>query len=148
MDPLTIGMTALSAIKMAAPARKDIASVAGDIGKVMDACTALRTPPKKKIFADAKSIEAEALEKFANKKKAEKLELDMKNYIISIYGPNGWNQVLRIQGSIRKERRQQEADAYERRRKRFELFISILVIVSFGVAFFIMLFFIYKVVSH
>ena len=148
MDPLTLGMTALSAIKAASAVRKDLGAIASDIGKVMDACSALRKPPKKKIFADAKSVEAEALEVFANKKKAEQIENEMRNHIISIYGRNGWDQVIRIQGSIRKERQRAEIEAQNAKRKKIELFFSVIVITAFGVAAFLILFFIWKIATH
>ena len=50
------------------------------------------------------SVEEEALETFAIKKKAEKMEEELRNFIIGNYGLNGWNEIIRIQAQIRKER--------------------------------------------
>ena len=49
------------------------------------------------------------------KKKAEEMERELKNYILATFGGTAWDELLRIQGQIRKQRKMQEE--YERKQR-------------------------------
>lgn len=84
-----------------------------DIGTLMNAINSVKEGHEKAKGRRFGSIEEEALETFAAKKKAEQLENDLRNFLIAHYGMSAWQQVVKIQGEIRKARleekkRQQE----------------------------------------
>jgi ABC-type transport system involved in cytochrome c biogenesis permease subunit len=54
------------------------------------------------------SVEEEALETFAAKKKAEQMENDLRNYIVGQYGVNAWQDIIRIQADLRKKQKEEE----------------------------------------
>ena len=52
------------------------------------------------------SVEEEALEIFAHKKKIQAMEQELRTFVNMSHGPNAWNEVLRIQAEIRKKRKE------------------------------------------
>ena len=52
------------------------------------------------------SVEEEALEIFAHKKKVKAMEQELRTFVNMTHGPNAWNEVLRIQAEIRKKRKE------------------------------------------
>ena len=116
MDPVTAiaaASTAFGLIKKGFAAGRDVESMYGDIGRWMGACSDVnhsvkmaKNPPLfKKLFAGS-SIEQEAMDAFAAKKKAEAMEEELRNWINLTHGPNAWNELLKIQVKIRKERQE------------------------------------------
>lgn len=116
---------------------KEVESMSKDIGRWMNAINDVKQgheKAKKKKFG---SIEEEALETYAAKKKALKMEDELRNFLIAHYGLNAWNDVVRIQGQLRRQR-QLELEAKRRRmRKIFEVLLaSVLLVVGFvGIVF-------------
>ena len=116
MDPVSafaIATSAYQAIRKGFQIGKEVESMAGDIGKWMNAINHIKDGHDKAKGRRFGSVEEEALETFAIKKKAEKMEDELRNFIIGNYGLKGWNEIIRIQASIRKERL-----AEKRRRER------------------------------
>ena len=116
MDPVTAiaaASTAFGLIKKGFAAGRDVESMYGDIGRWMGACSDVnhsvkmaKNPPLfKKLFAGS-SIEQEAMDAFAAKKKAEAMEEELRNWINLTHGPNAWNELLKMQVKIRKERQE------------------------------------------
>ncbi|OUU63132.1 MAG: hypothetical protein CBC24_09460, partial [Candidatus Pelagibacter sp. TMED64] len=85
----------------------------------------------KKLFAGA-SIEQDAMDAFAAKKKAEKMEEELRNFINLSYGPNAWQELLRMQSQIRKKRQETVYRQEEERRKLFErsIYVFLFLIVT------------------
>jgi len=117
MDPVTALATATTAfnlIKKGFQAGRDVESMYGDIGKWMGACSdvshsvkvANNPPIFKKLFAGS-SVEQEAMDAFAAKKKAEAMEDELRSWINMVHGPNSWNELLKMQVKIRKQRQEQ-----------------------------------------
>jgi len=107
MDPVSafaIATSAYQAIRKGFQIGKEVESMAGDIGKWMNAINNIKQGHDKAKGRRFGSVEEEALETFAIKKKAEKMEEELRNFIIGNYGLNGWNEIIRIQAQIRKER--------------------------------------------
>jgi hypothetical protein len=132
MDPVTalgVATTAFNTLKKGFQIGKDAQSIMGDVGKWMNAIESIKNPPKKKIKKIA-NVEQEALDEFATKKKAEAMEGELKNFLIASYGMKAWDEILRIQGQIRKKRKME----MEYARKQREDVINAL-IVGVGVLF-------------
>ena len=86
IDPVTLATGALTALKAAASARKTIGGLISDIDKVFNAVSELKKPLKKPMLASKDSVEKIALQQFANQKKAEELEREMRNLVLMHYG--------------------------------------------------------------
>jgi len=117
VDPvsaLAVASTAFNVIKKGFQAGRDIEGMYGDIGKWMGAISDVnqaekmsKNPPLfKKLFAGS-SVEQEALDAFAAKKKAEAMEEELRNWINLTHGPNAWSDLLKMQVKIRKQRQEQ-----------------------------------------
>ena len=116
MDPVTAlatASTAFSLIKKGFQMGKDVESMYGDIGRWMGAVSdvnqsvkmANNPPVFKKLFAGS-SVEQEAMDAFAAKKKAEAMEEELRNWINLTHGPNAWQDLLKMQVKIRKQRQE------------------------------------------
>lgn len=117
MDPVTAlatASTAFNLIKKGFQMGKDVESMYGDIGRWMGAVSDVnhaekmsKNPPLfKKLFAGS-SVEQEAMDAFAAKKKAEEMENELRTWINMVHGPNAWSDLLKMQAKIRKQRQEQ-----------------------------------------
>ena len=107
MDPVSaiaIATSAYQAIRKGFQIGKEIESMSGDIGKWMNALNHIKEGHDKAKGRRFGSVEEEALETFAIKKKAERMEDEIRNFIISNYGMKGWNDIIKIQAQLRKQR--------------------------------------------
>ena len=141
MDPVTAiaaASTAFGLIKKGFAAGRDIESMYSDIGKWMGACSdvnhsvkmANNPPVFKKLFAGS-SVEQEAMDAFAAKKKAEAMEEELRNWINLTHGPNAWNDLLKMQVKIRKQRQETLYKQAELRRN----LLQVIGIVLLGIVF-------------
>ena len=115
MEPITtsiaVATSAFNLISKGVAAGRDLYSLFGNIGKYMGAINDIdykaHKKPKmfQKIFTGS-SIEQEAMEAFAAKKKAEHMTQELKTWINLAYGPKAWDEILQLQGQIRKQRRE------------------------------------------
>ena len=128
MDPITaigIASTAYSGIKKGFEVGKEVESMAGDLGRWMNAINAVKTSHSKAKGRRFGSVEEEALETFAAKKKAEQMENDLRNFIVGQYGVNAWQDIIRIQADLRKKQKEAEQLAAQ---KRDELIYNLFII--------------------
>ncbi len=129
MDPITaigIAQASYAAICAGFKHGRELETMAGDIGRWMGAIQTVKTSHEKAKSRRFGSIEEEALETYAAKKKAEKMEDELRNFLISNYGINAWNDVIRIQGQLRKQKLEEQ----RLRQKRIEEIVNILLISS------------------
>ena len=137
LDPITAAATASAAfntIKKGFEIGRDIEQMAGDIGRWMSCLSDIeqaekeaKNPPIfKKLFAGA-SAEEEALQIFIANKKAKEQREQLRNYIGYTMGRSAWDELVRMEGRIRKERQETLYLQRERRKK----FIEITAIVVF-----------------
>ncbi len=142
IDPITALSVASGAYQLIVKgftAGREIESMSGDLSRWMGAISDIKhaeqqsqNPPLfKKLFAGA-SIEQEAMDAFAAKKKAEKMEEELRNFINLSYGPNAWQELLRMQSQIRKKRQETVYRQEEERRKLFErsIYVFLFLIVT------------------
>ena len=116
MDPVTIisGATvAFNALKKGFALGKDLQSMSGQLSKwaghmsdLGQAEKQVKNPPWWKSLSG--SVEAEAIEVFAAKKKAEQMRQELKDHISWTMGPSVWDELVRIEAKIRKEKREHE----------------------------------------
>ena len=100
----------------------------GDIGRWMGAISDVnhaekmsKNPPLfKKLFAGS-SVEQEAMDAFASKKKAEAMEEELRNWINLTHGPNAWSDLLKMQTKIRLQRQEQVYAQQEFRKNVIEI---------------------------
>ena len=116
MDPVTIisGATvAFNALKKGFAIGKDLQDMssqltqwAGHMADLGQAEKQVKNPPWWKSIGG--SVEAESLEVFAAKRKAEAMRKELKDYISFTMGPSAWDELVAIEGKIRKQKKEQE----------------------------------------
>ena len=129
MDPVTAiaaASSAFSLVKKGFEMGKDVESMYSDIGRWMGAVSdvnqaakmAKNPPIFKKLFAGS-SIEQEAMED------------ELRTWINLTHGPNAWNELLKMQGRIRKQRQETLYRQAEIRRN----ILQVIGIILLGIAF-------------
>ena len=117
MDPVTIigGATvAFNALKKGFQVGKDLQDMSGQLTQWASAMSDLsyaeqknKNPPWWKAL-NGQSVEAEALEIFTAKKKAEAMRKELKDWISFSMGPSAWDELVATEGRIRKKKKEQE----------------------------------------
>ena len=137
MDPVTalgVATTAFNTIKKGFDIGKNAESMMSDVGRWMSAIESVRNPQNKPVKKVA-NIEQQALDEFGAKKKADeinnftKYRQQFKNYMIATFGMKAWDELLRIQGQIRKKRKMELA--YQRK-QREEMINGIIIFIGIG----------------
>ena len=123
MDPVTafgVATTAYKTIVAGFKVGKQVENMSKDLGRWMGAIQAVKEGHSKKKNRMFGSVEEEALETFAMKKKAIAMENELRTFVNYNYGPNAWNEVIRIQADIRKQKKEAELEAQRRQRQMVE----------------------------
>ena len=128
MDPVTIisGATvAFNALKKGFAFGKDLQDMSGQLtkwaGHMSDLGQAekqVKNPPWWKSLGG--SVEAESLEVFAAKRKAEAMRKELKDYISFTMGPSAWDELVAIEAKIRKQKKEHDHKRIEMQRKLIE----------------------------
>ena len=138
IDPVTALATATSAfsmIKKGFEVGRDVESMGADLGRWMGAVSDLKKaeeyskkPPLfKKLFASG-SVEEEAMAAFMAKKKADDMREQLRQVITITRGPSAWQELIRMEGEIRKKRQQAIYDQQEYRRKVIEYTLAFILV--------------------
>ena len=133
MDPISllgIATTAFATIKKGFEFGRDAESMIKDIGRFMHSIDDLKhthDKSKKKKFG---SIEEESLETYVALKKARKMEDELRNFMIASYGMNAWNDILRIQAQLRKERQEEIARKKKEQEEMIKIGFTFLAIIA------------------
>lgn len=137
MDPVSAMATAsaaFAAIKKGFSIGRDIESMAGDLGRWMGALSDLeqaekeaKNPPIFKKIINAKSVEQEAIEAFAHKKKAQQQRDELRQFLQFTVGHSAWDELVKMEARIRKER-QDTLYKQRERRKKFVEFVAIILL--------------------
>ena len=119
MDPITISVAvgvaskAFSAIKQGFAVGRDIEQMSGDIGRWMGAVSDVdnaekqaKNPPLFGKLFKAGSIEEAAMSAYAAKKKLEEQRYELKMFLNMTHGPQAYDELLQMEGQIRKQRQQ------------------------------------------
>lgn len=128
VDPVTAiaGATAaFNALKKGIQVGRDLQDMGGQLsqwaGAVADLDFADRQcqkPPWYKTLGGG--IEAQAMEIFAAKQKAESMRKELKDFISVMYGPSKWQEILEIEAKLRKQKKEQEYRQIEIKQKIIE----------------------------
>lgn len=132
MDPLSalaVAQTAYAAIRKGFQVGKEVESMSADLGRWMGAINTVKNSHEKAKKRKFGSIEEEALETFAAKKKAEAMEHELRTFVNMHYGPSSWQQVIKVQADLRKQRM---AEAARIRQQREE--IAVWIVIALGIA--------------
>ena len=143
MDPVTIigGATvAFNALKKGFQVGKDLQDMSGQLTQWASAMSDLsyaeqknKNPPWWKAL-NGQSVEAEALEIFTAQKKAEAMRKELKDWISFSMGPSAWDELVAIEGKIRKQKKEQEYRKAELQEAIITWTLSIfLLILGFGI---------------
>lgn len=138
IDPFTAfaaAQTAVSAIKKGIQLGKDIGGISNDLAKFAGAISDLEFAHKSAenqpwyavLFGSAGPS---AIDIFAKKKQAEALRADIKQYIQFGYGHSAWEELLRIEAKVRKDRQKTLYRKAEIKQAIIEWTLGIVVVVS------------------
>ena len=143
-DPVTISAavatasTAFNGIKRAFAAGKDLESMSQDLSRWMGAVSDVDAAHKsaknptmfRKVFSGG-TIEQEAIEAFTAKKKLEEQRYELKQFLMFTHGSKAWDELLAMEGQIRKRR---QKEIYDRKifREKVIGIIAFVVVLSVG----------------
>ena len=130
IDPLTISAAistataAFGGIKKAFLAGRELESMTSDLSRWMGAVSDVGNIEKRaknpsmfqKMF-NGQSIEQEAIEAFAAKKKLAQQRDELKTFIMFTHGTKAWDELIQMEGQIRKRRQKEIYEAQERKEK-------------------------------
>ena len=143
MDPVTAMATAsaaFGALKKGFAIGRDIESMASDLSRWMGALSDLdqmekeaKNPPIFKKLFSGQSIEQEAITTFANKQKAQQQRYELQQWISLTMGKSKWDELVKMEGTIRKRRQETLYKQRERRRKFVEI-VAWVIFIGAGVA--------------
>ena len=146
-DPITItaavstASTAFAGIKRAFQAGRDLESMTQDLSRWMGAVSDVDAAHKsaknptmfRKVFGGG-SIEQEAIEAFAAKKKLEEQRYELKQFLMFTHGSKSWDELLQMEGQIRKRR---QKEIYDRKLLQEKIIgyilLTVVLIIGFGV---------------
>ena len=145
MDPVTISVAvgvaskAFDAIKKGFAVGRDIEQMSGDIGRWMGAVSDVdnaekqaKNPPLFGKLFKAGSVEEAAMAAFAAKKKLEEQRYELKMFLNMTYGPRAYDDLLKMEGQIRKERQQTIYKQQQLRRQIGEAITWLIVVAIIG----------------
>lgn len=149
MEPITIaaavsGATAaFNTIKQMCAAGRDIESCIGDVSRWMKAASDIdnatkqsKNPPLFKKLFDAGSVEEQALQAYAAKKRLEAQRQELKTFLNMSYGPQAWADLLQLEAKIRRQRQEMIYKQQEKRQKLIEIILvsALILLVTFIVS--------------
>jgi hypothetical protein len=128
IDPVTAiaGATAaFNAIKKGIQVGRDLQDMGGQLsqwaGAIADLDFADRQTQKPPWYkALGSGVEAQAMEIWQAKQKAESMRKELKDYISVMYGPSKWQEILEIEAKLRKEKKEHEYRQIEIKQKIME----------------------------
>ena len=129
-------MTAFTAVKSGIKAGRELQDMVGELGKLWGGLDTARASHNQKRTKAMKnefiSVEEEALKTFADKRKADEIEKELREFIIYTIGGNAWNELIDLRGKIRKER-QEAARAEQLKRRKNQEIAAVIFTVVIGV---------------
>ena len=145
-DPVTISAavatasTAFNGIKRAFQAGRDLESMSQDLSRWMGAVSDVDAAHKsaknptmfRKVFSGG-TIEQEAIEAFTAKKKLEEQRYELKQFLMFTHGSKAWDELLAMEGQIRKRR---QKEIYDRKifREKVIGIVALTIVIAIGSA--------------
>lgn len=133
MEPISLALSAVAAIKTGVQMGKDITSLGKEVGQLWGAIDAVNQAHEKKKNSPFKTVEEEAMETFIAKQRAKDLEEELRQIIIYTRGMNAWQELIRMRGEIRRKRIEDEKRRKKERREMLEVIaLSVALIIGIG----------------
>ena len=136
---LTVASTAFNGIKKAFHAGRELESMSQDLSRWMGAVSDIdnahksaKNPSLLKKVMNGKSIEQEAIEAFTAKTQLEQQRNDLRTFIQFSHGQSAWNELLRMEGEIRK-RRQKEVYDKQKFKEKVVTYVVVAMVLVVGV---------------
>jgi hypothetical protein len=136
---LTVASTAFNGIKKAFHAGRELESMSQDLSRWMGAVSDIdnahksaKNPSLLKKVMNGKSIEQEAIEAFTAKTQLEQQRNDLRTFIQFSHGQSAWNEILRLEGDIRK-RRQKEVYDKQKFKEKVVTYVVVAMVLVVGV---------------
>ena len=156
-DPVTISAavatasTAFNGIKRAFQAGRDLESMSQDLSRWMGAVSDVDAAHKsaknptmfRKVFSGG-TIEQEAIEAFTAKKKQEEQRYELKQFLMFTHGSKAWDELLSMEGQIRKRR---QKEIYDRKIFREKVISIVAVTIVVAIGSFVLIGFIYTLMG-
>ena len=140
IDPVSaIGMAtaAYNGIKSAIATGKEISDMGSTLNQWATSLSDLdfahkqaENPPFFKKLFGASEIEQNALEVWGQKQKAKEMREELRGYISLYYGPSAWDEIVAIEGKMRKERKEAIYAAEERKQAILEWTVGLIAAVA------------------
>ena len=128
---------AYNGIKNAVSTGKELHDMAGTLQKWATSMSDLdfahkqaQNPPMFKKLFGASQIEQNALEVWGHKQKAKEMREEMKTHISFYSGPSAWHEIVRIEGDMRKKRKEAVYAGEERKQKILEWIVGIAILAA------------------
>ena len=145
-DPVTISAavatasTAFNGIKRAFQAGRDLESMSQDLSRWMGAVSDVDAAHKsaknptmfRKVFGGG-TVEQEAIEAYTAKQKLEAQRYELKQFLMFTYGSKSWDDLLAMEGQIRK-RRQKEVYDKQVFREKVITYVVLAVVLVVGIS--------------
>lgn len=129
MEPISAAIAAFSAIKAGVSAGKEITSLAKDVGALFDGIDAAKHQHSQKKNRSLSANE-EAMSTFIAKTKAQDLERDLRELIVSTRGLSAWHELIRLRVEIKKKRKEEELRLKKERNEKVKGLALIAVLVA------------------
>ena len=140
MDPVSAMATAsaaFGALKKGFAIGRDLESMSRDLSRWMGALSDIeqaekeaKNPPIFRKIISSKTVEQEAIEAFAAKKKAQAQRDELKQWLQFTIGSKAWDELIAMEGQIRKQRQETIYRQRERRQKFVEIVVIILAVAT------------------
>ena len=135
IDPVSaIGMAtaAYNGIKKAIDTGKEISEMGSTLNQWATSLSDLdfahkqaTNPPMFKKLFGSDQIEQNALEIWGQKQKAQEMREELRKYISFMYGPSAWEEIVRTEAKMRKERKEAIYAAEERKQLIIEWIVGL-----------------------
>jgi DNA-binding transcriptional regulator YbjK len=146
VDPVSamaLAGSAFNALKKGVSIGRELESMGNSLSQWMSAVSDIdrahheaKNPPIFKKIFNAKSVEQEAMELFTQKKKLENQRDELRKLIGSMLGPQAWQELIKMERDIRKQR-QETLYAQREARKHFIEIVAIILFTTVGALFLI-----------
>ena len=150
-DPVTVtavlgtATSAFNSLKKGFAAAREIESMQSDLSRWMKASSDIdqavkntKNPPFYRKFLSGETVEQAAVQAFTGKKQLEQQRYDLQQFIKFRYGTKAWDDLLKMEADIRKERTEK---IYARQRLKQQIiegfFIFLLICTVIGFIFFV-----------
>jgi hypothetical protein len=136
---LAVASTAFNGIKRAFHAGRELESMSQDLSRWMGAVSDIdnahksaKNPSLLKKVINGKSIEQEAIEAFTAKKQLEQQRNDLRTFIQFSHGQSAWEELLRMESTIRKNRQKEVYDRQKFKEKVITI-VALVIVLSVGI---------------